>query len=60
MLGCVEVAVGVFSRDLDRYARQRPLDARAARQIRRAWLQAERDRSALMIGPAVVDVVGRK
>jgi hypothetical protein len=45
---------------LDRYARQRPLDASAARRIRRAWLEAERDRSALMIAPAVVDVVGRK
>lgn len=51
---------GYYLGILDRYARQRPLDVRAARRLRRAWLQAERDRSALMIGPAVVDVVERK
>jgi SAM-dependent methyltransferase len=45
---------------LDRYARQPPMDVSAARRLRRAWLEAERDRSALMIAPAVVDVVGRK
>jgi SAM-dependent methyltransferase len=45
---------------LDRYARQPPLDASAGRGLRRAGLEAERDRSALMIAPAVVDVVGRK
>jgi len=51
---------GYFLGILDRYAQQRPLDASAARRIRRAWLEAARDRSALMIAPAVVDVVGRK
>jgi hypothetical protein len=51
---------GYFLGILDRYAQQRPLDANAARRIRRAWLEAARDRSALMIAPAVVDAVGRK
>jgi hypothetical protein len=36
------------------------MDVSAARRLRRAWLEAERDRSALMIAPAVVDVMGRK
>jgi hypothetical protein len=36
------------------------LDASAARRLRRAWLDAQHDRSALMIAPAVVDVVARK
>jgi hypothetical protein len=44
---------------MDRHARQPPLDARRARQIRRAWLAPERERSALIIAPTVIDVVGR-
>jgi SAM-dependent methyltransferase len=45
---------------MDRLAEHPPLTRRSAARLRRAWLTAGRGRSALLIAPAVLDVVGRK
>jgi SAM-dependent methyltransferase len=43
-----------------RYGRCPPLTPTRARRLRRHWLAAGRDRTSVMIAPAVLDVVGRK
>jgi SAM-dependent methyltransferase len=45
---------------LDRYAALPPFTAVDARRLRRQWLSASREKSSLLIGPALLDVVGRK
>jgi SAM-dependent methyltransferase len=45
---------------LDRYATLGPLSADAARRIATAWEAAARMPAALLIGPTVLDVVGRR
>jgi SAM-dependent methyltransferase len=45
---------------MDRYAEFPPFTREDARRLRRHWLRASRDPAALLIGPAVLDVVGRK
>jgi SAM-dependent methyltransferase len=45
---------------MDRYAELPPFTPHDAARIRRHWRRAARDRSSLLIGPAVLDVVGRK
>jgi len=45
---------------MDRYGELPPFTARDAARLRRHWLRASHDPSALLIGPAVLDVVGRK
>jgi SAM-dependent methyltransferase len=45
---------------LDRYAKFPPFTRRDAAAIRRHWLAAGRLRTSKLIGPAVVDVLGRK
>lgn len=45
---------------LDRYAEIGPLTPDAAARIGTAWLAAARQPSSLLIGPAVLDIVGRK
>jgi SAM-dependent methyltransferase len=45
---------------LDRYAKFRPFSAHDARRLRRHWLAASRDRTSLLIGPALLDVIGTK
>ena len=45
---------------MDRYAELPPFSAGDAAEIRRHWRRASRDPSSLLIGPAVLDVVGRK
>ncbi len=37
-----------------------PFDARQAARLRRRWRAASRERASLLIGPALLDVVGRK
>lgn len=44
----------------DRYARCPPLTKKKVKHLRRHWLAAQRQRTALLIAPAVLDVVGRK
>jgi SAM-dependent methyltransferase len=44
----------------DRYARVRPFTRRKAVALKRWWAAAGRDPSSLAIGPALLDVVGRK
>jgi SAM-dependent methyltransferase len=44
----------------DRYARCRPLNRKKVASLRRHWLAAQRQRTSLLIAPAVLDVVGRK
>ncbi len=45
---------------MDRYAGFPPFTRAQATRLRRRWLAAARDRTSLMIAPAVLDVVGRK
>jgi SAM-dependent methyltransferase len=45
---------------LGRYAAFPPLTRTKAARLRRRWLAASRDRTSLMVAPAVFDVVGRK
>jgi ubiquinone/menaquinone biosynthesis C-methylase UbiE len=45
---------------LDRYAKSPPFTARDARRLRRHWVAASREKTSLLIGPALLDVVGRK
>lgn len=45
---------------LDRYATFPPFTRRDARKLRRHWLAASREKTSLLIGPALLDVVGRK
>jgi SAM-dependent methyltransferase len=45
---------------LDRYAQFPPFTRADARRLRRQWLAAQRQKSSLLIGPALLDVVGRK
>jgi SAM-dependent methyltransferase len=45
---------------MDRYARFRPFSRVQADALRRRWRRAERERTSLLISPAVLDVVGRK
>ncbi|MCM2278468.1 MAG: class I SAM-dependent methyltransferase [Oligoflexia bacterium] len=45
---------------LDRYARYSPFSPAKARALRRRWLAAASDRTSLLIGPTVLDVVARK
>jgi len=45
---------------MDQYARTPPLTPAKAARLRRAWLSAARQRTALAIAPAVLSVVGRK
>ena len=45
---------------MPRYALLPPFTRGKAARLRRAWLAAARDRTSLMIAPAVLDVVGRK
>jgi len=44
----------------DRYARCPPLTKKKVGRLRRHWLAAQRQRTSLLIAPAVLDVVGRK
>jgi SAM-dependent methyltransferase len=44
----------------DRYAEIPPLTKKIIARLRSRWLAAGRDRTSLMIAPAVLDVVGRK
>jgi SAM-dependent methyltransferase len=44
----------------DRYARFPPFTKQKAAHVHRSWLSAARDKTSLVIGPAVLDVVGRK
>ena len=45
---------------MDRMAEFPPFDAAAAARLRRGWLAAANDPSAMAVGPTVLDVVGRK
>jgi SAM-dependent methyltransferase len=45
---------------LDRYARIPPLTRKKANALRTSWLEAARVKTSLVIGPTVLDVVGRK
>jgi SAM-dependent methyltransferase len=45
---------------LDRYARFQPFTPAKAARLREFWLAASRDRTSVLIAPAVLDVVGRK
>ena len=51
---------GYFMGVMDKLATFPPFDARKARSLKRQWRAAERQRTSLLIAPAVVDVVGRK
>jgi SAM-dependent methyltransferase len=51
---------GYFLGVMDRLAEHPPLTRRAAARLRRGWVTAARGRTALLIAPAVLDVVGRK
>jgi SAM-dependent methyltransferase len=44
----------------DRYARFPPFTKAKAAHLRRSWLSAARERTSLVIAPAVLDVVGRR
>ena len=45
---------------MDRYAAFSPFTPRAAARLKRHWLRAGRDATSILVGPAVLDVVGRK
>ena len=45
---------------LDRLGELPPFTRAKARRLRRHWLAAQRDKTSLLIAPAVLDVVGRK
>ena len=45
---------------MDRYADFPPFTRRQAARLRKHWLLASREKTSLMIAPAVLDVVGRK
>jgi SAM-dependent methyltransferase len=45
---------------MDRYARLPPFSPAQAARVRRQWNAAERQRTSLLIAPALLDVVGRK
>lgn len=45
---------------MDRYAEFPPFDRTKARHIRAAWRKAEANRASLLVGPALVDVIGTK
>lgn len=45
---------------LDTYATLGPLSPAAAERIRAAWEEAERNPNSVLIGPTVIDVVGRR
>jgi hypothetical protein len=45
---------------LDRYATLGPLSKTDAARLRREWLAAAREKSSLLVAPAVLDVVARK
>ena len=45
---------------LTRYAKFPPLSRAKAARLRRAWRTAGRSKASLLIGPALLDVVGRK
>jgi len=45
---------------MDRYADCPPFTKAKAARLRRRWLAAAREKTSLMIAPAVLDVVGRK
>jgi SAM-dependent methyltransferase len=45
---------------MDRYATFRPFSRAQAARLRRHWQGAARERTSLLISPAVLDVVGRK
>ena len=45
---------------LDRYAKFAPFTRRDAQRLRTHWLAASREKTSLLIGPALLDVVGKK
>ena len=45
---------------LDRYAKFAPFTPRDAARLRKRWRAASREKTSLLIGPALLDVVGRK
>jgi SAM-dependent methyltransferase len=45
---------------MDQLADFRPFSRAMAKRLRQQWIAAERDRTSVLIAPAVVDVVGRK
>jgi SAM-dependent methyltransferase len=45
---------------LDRYAKFPPFTTPDAKRLRRHWLAAGRERTSLLIAPALLDVVGKK
>lgn len=45
---------------LDRYAAFPPFTRRDAVRLRRAWIAAACEKTSLLVGPALLDVVGRK
>lgn len=45
---------------MDRYGRIPPFTPRGAARLRRAWIAAARERSSLLIAPAVLSIVARK
>lgn len=49
-----------FMEFMDRYAAFAPFSPDKAARLRRAWRKAERDRASLLIGPALLDIVGQK
>ena len=54
------VAARSSTRVMDRYADFPPFTRAEAARLRRRWLSAGRQRTSLLIAPAVLDVVGRK
>ena len=49
-----------FYRIMDEYAKFPPFTPAMARSLTRQWHAAEREKTSLLISPAVLDVVGRK
>lgn len=45
---------------LERYAKFPPFTSGDAKRLRRRWLTASREKTSLLIAPALLDVVGRK
>ena len=45
---------------MERYAKLPPFTTADGRRLRRHWLAASRDKTSLLIAPALLDVVGRK
>ncbi len=45
---------------MDRYGELPPFTPEGAKSLRRRWLAAQRQKTSLVIGPTVLDVVGRK